>query len=263
MKLSIADKLALMLTSAGSQRRLAAYIGASHQQVGRWVKGARVNEETGNVTNEPRDALIRANIENAFKQYRTAVYAQSRHDRIAYAKDAPVNFYRLPGAPGLRVVAENTGALRQEVFDTAIRQHVESGQYYEISVRSIVNLQAYFDRGEEKYKAQRDRGGEVAERMKIHRASLEKRLNDGKNLLPIWTRRENTMNVSTETTLSHLHKKLREKHEPATSLPGTVFADQIMLTQLPPNYVQSPAKRTKKKSQVTASRKNIRGAGPK
>lgn len=256
MKLTYADKLAFMLASGPSQRALAAYIGASHQQVGRWVQGERVNTATGEVTNTPRDPLLRANINAAFSQYRKAVRAQATRDRIPYSHDAPLMFRRLrdhKGRPSLRVVAD-TGQVASGIVEAAMFDHIATGEYFECSVRSVIDLYTYLEEGEDTHAAARAKGGKVAERMLRSRDQLIKKIRDGHELLPIWTKRENvTPNVSPETALNRIKTKLRQRHEPHSHVPGAKLADQVMFSIKPAN-VQT----TKPKARKAAASKRRR-----
>lgn len=274
MRLQAADKLALMLTSAPSQRALAAYIGATHQQVGRWLQGERVNPATGAITNIPRDPAILANIDAAFSQYRRAVHAQARRDGLPYDSDIPINWHRLQtfkGAPSLRVVAERLNHLSPGLLDAAMYRQLASGEYYEVMVRSVVDLAVYISKGDERLgtPAQRrmtfrGKGARVARAQFDHRENLMNKLEQGRVLLPIWTKRVNILpGTNPDNAMTDVYAQLRQKHEPASSRPGTVLSDQVMFSLLPPNHPSRRVPARAKKPKAPTSRKNLRGRGPK
>lgn len=249
-----ADKLALMLTSAGSQRALARYLGCSHQQVGRWLQGERINPTTGEVSNIPRDPAILANINTAFGQYRKAVHQAARRDGVPYTPEAPALAKRLAftegpqkGQPGHRIVIEHTQHMRPDLLQQVFTAQAGTGQYFEVSVRSTVELARYFKQGEDRYRGKRT--GKTGERMLRNRESLKAKLAKGVMTSPIWTRRENVLpNVAPDIAFARVTSKIRQKHEPAAGAAGTVLADQIMFTQLPAATNGPSTKQTRKTS---------------
>jgi transcriptional regulator with XRE-family HTH domain len=264
MKLTPADKLALMLTSAGSQRKLAAYLGVSHQQVGRWLQGERVNPNTGAISNTPPPEAVR-NIGAAFGQFATAVRSGARAQGLPHDPALPVAVGRLllqfgprAGKPGLRAVIEHTNHMRPELFASVIESLAASGAYYEVSVRSVVDLALYFKRAEERMQGKRR-----SERQEGWRRQMRHRIQHGVTAAPMWSKRQNIDPRAIEPwrAMRQLSEKLRQKHEPATTLPGTKLADQVVLSTFPEDY--EPAKPKAKKSPRRSARKNIRGRGPK
>lgn len=93
MILSLADRLALIYTSAGSMRKVAAFTGLSHQQVGRILRNAE--SAKSNAHYESRADIV-AGVDTAFDIHSQVTREQARIDQIPFSKDIPVFNERLP-----------------------------------------------------------------------------------------------------------------------------------------------------------------------
>lgn len=153
MTLTPQEKLALALTSAGSQRALAKLVGVSHQKIGRWLREgipATIDPTTGYLIASagaktiPLDALPAIN--QAFEIHQDIAQAQAKADNLPYDPKTPIYARRInhqDGAVGNRVLVENTQYIRDELRDRVIESTARSKKYYKVTVRSIVNLYAY------------------------------------------------------------------------------------------------------------------------
>lgn len=255
MSLSLRDKLALAMTSAGSQRNLAKLVGVSHQKIGRWLREG----EEGGAKAIPADAAQA--IEQAFAIHKDVTRAQAAADRMPYNDRVPV-FINRPvlrdGTPGERVYIEQTQylgtRLRQEVLAAA---H-QSRQFVAVSARSTVNLYSYIKAKPTESLASIDR--------KIKQDSLasgfmarEQTQGRGANkAAPLFTKYENFTPGVTESrrSVAGVEQKLKQKHEPHTGSrnPGTQLADQILLQTIPNQY----AKKTPTGSKGTPTRVGAR-----
>jgi hypothetical protein len=269
MPLTLAHKLQLMMTSAPSQRALARYLGVSHQQLGRWIKGERINPSTGEITNVPTDRQTVANINAAFAQYRRAVREHNRRERTPYTPETPLPATRLiaqrdysgvkAGQPGRRVVVEGTGALSPELRRDALVGLMDSGDFIAASVRSVVDLMAYFKRGEVMYRGKRSRRLQGEKNRGQYRTALLKKIEAGFTSTPIYTKTVDARDAY--AAADDLMHQLREKHEPAALSPDSVVGDQFVFTTRSIPSHAKPKPTQKRPSQ--AARKGVRGRGPK
>ena len=92
MKLSLADKIALLYTSAGSQRQVSAAIGVSHQTVGRILLAA---SEGRSVAQYEKRADLLHNVDAAFELHKDLVRTVARQHQIPHSEAVPVYAERL------------------------------------------------------------------------------------------------------------------------------------------------------------------------
>lgn len=92
VKLSLADKIALIYTSAGSQRKVADAIGVSHQTVGRILLAA---SEGRSVAQYEKRADLLHSVDAAFELHRDLVRTVARQHQIPHSEAVPVYAERL------------------------------------------------------------------------------------------------------------------------------------------------------------------------
>lgn len=212
------EKLALSITSAGSQRQLAALVGVSHQKIGRWLREG----QAGGAKRIPDYALPGINL--AFELHKDVSRAQARRDRLPFDGNLPVyahrpNLRRVDQAtgfpiPGERVIVEPTQYMAPDMRERVIASFHASRQFATISVQSLVNLYSYIGIQERFASTQSGR--------KIFRLSLLQPFRDreikaaGSNArAPLNTKKENIMpDAEIGLALQGVRSKLREKHEP-------------------------------------------------
>ena len=254
--LTLQDKLALALTSAGSQRRLAALVGVSHQKIGRWLRegvSAIVDPTTGYVIRQagakeiPPDAA--AAINTAFKLHIAVSKDQAKADGIPFNSNYPV-FQSRPdlrtGAPGARVVVENTQYIKPDLRAKVIDAAQKSRRYLSASVRSTVNFVEY---------SRRLAAAEIAHKklrfdtpvnlgMQKMREFLAGRILPTDNALPIYTKRENISIDARANAAQAVEKKLRQKHQHT----AIDYADEFLfqLDERNRRQTNAPAKTTTK-----------------
>lgn len=248
MTFSTQDKLALMMTSAPSQRGLASLIGVSHQRVGRWLTiGQSAPDGTPSTVRPPTDPAILAAIDNAFAIHTQLAREQARADKIPFSKDAPVFAHRLPlidGTPGGRVVIPNTHRLSDSLRNKVIANGVKTKRYNNVSVRSTVDLKRYFQQAEKRYQSgnHRYQRGKAGSKTWANRAPLKEVLqsiqqaykageideqdtNIRKAIFTPYT----SMEFDPAQVLADVNHNLAQRHQPATGEKGTEFADEILL----------------------------------
>lgn len=246
--LSVQDKLALMMTAARSQRQLSSFTGISHQRIGRWL---RYGFE-GGAKNLPTDPVIISAIDSAFEIYREVCRDQAIVDGLHFNANYPVFAHRLlrqkrerfvtsdgeihyrplfdsRGRPimekGDRVSMGFTHWLSNELRDKIIAGAQRSNKYYHVSVGSMVNLQIYNKRSEERMRGKR----RTPEQLK-YKKQFQKRLRLGEQTGWVFTQYEySKADTPTDLMLNNIADRLRERHEPACNVPGTALAAQILL----------------------------------
>lgn len=251
MALSLADKLALIYTSAGSQRRVASLAGISHQKVGRILRG----EVTPRVLFDP--GLINS-VNLAFSIHKDITRSQARVDGLPYDSRAPVFIRRMPlkgGAPGDRVAANHTHWISDSLRNAWIASMQQSGKFAAASIGSIVNLVIYNKR------AEAAQGGKFRQPEQArHQQTIQNDiLSHTTPPAPLFVRPDDNLKITkwiatnkeirqmivqgqiytrltpldprfpTEAVLYDINSKLQEKHAPAVGEPGTMFANTVLL----------------------------------
>lgn len=231
-KLSLAEKLALIYTSAGSQRNIASLVGVSHQKIGRILKAGDV--AAGGYSADSRalkDPALNVAIDAAFSIHVQMAKEQARADKLPFSADIPVFYETLThsdGKKGNRVAAKNTHWLSNAQREQWIKSIQKTGKFYAATVRSVVNLKRYNKQSEQRHK----QAGSPRRPLKqaLHKTELEIRAKLGEEKAPIFTA---YTPLSTEfpisAILADMSEKLTRKHEPATGEQGTRLADQIVL----------------------------------
>ena len=267
MSLTTQEKLALMMTSAGSQRNLAALVGVSHQRIGRWLAGPNVDPDTGAITNEPRDPAILDAINQAFSIHRDVARQQSRIDRLPFNPALPVFMERMPfsdGRPGERVIAKHTQYITPFTRERVMIDAGQSKAFINVSLRSIVDLRKYNDRANAFAASDKARGVFRTQKQDEWRGAIRMALSDGIVQRPMYTQKEDffrfvltkgevaqVRSIKGEVVAGRLDAKLRNKHEPATGSKGTTVADEYLFQTFPletlPQHAKSKTRRRVKR----------------
>jgi hypothetical protein len=268
--LSLQDRIALIYTSAGSQRAVARQLGISHQKVGRILK---TGQEGGYRPDSKalRDPILIAQIERGFIDHKRIVRETAKAQGLPYSAAVPVFYGRLPRGVTRTEVDRQTGEIRRvpvidpatgrqqvELGDRAVAPHVhwlsdklrgdwiravhKTQKFAGVSIASLVNLKLYFKRADERMRGQkrtpeqRQWRKEMRERIKraeIQAASME---------ATVYTKTV-PMDFAAETVVKRIDRQLREKHQPATGpdLAGTKLAAQILLQIDPRGKDEKPA----------------------
>ena len=267
MPLSKQDKLALMMTSAKSQRALARQLGVSHQKVGRWLREG----ESKGVKAIPDSPEVSAAIQKAFEAHRDKSAQIAMEQGTPFNRYRPIYLERKPlrtGQLGDRVFGESTEFIRPYLRQTIMSDQQKTGRYISASVRSIINLELYFkDRAAEELQ---DRPRKISKKQ-LAAAMLKsfiKKERDDKNRivdkvepLPIYTRYSSISPLRAKDDvrgIEDIENQIRQKHEPATGLKGTVAADQFLFQLTPPGYAPK-----KSSGKSTANRRQTKGRGNK
>ena len=283
--LSLAEKLALIYTSAGSQRNVAALTGLSHQKVGRILKGEYAPDSK--ILSDPG---LRAAIDVALSIHTDIARSQARRDVIPFDASIPVYYARLPfkvfekveyidqltgevkekRVPvidpktgkqkidrGDRIAAQNTHWLSNDLRNAWIAATVKTKKFYAASVGSFVNLKKYNARADARF-----RGKERTEKQQRWRDQLKAREAAQKpgdiDSAPIFTRYVDVGRdgFSPMAAVQNIEDQLRQKHQPATGEPGTFLAQQILL-QFDTRRMEPP-RHEASKTRIQAPRKKAR-----
>jgi hypothetical protein len=230
------DQLALAFTGFRSMRAMASHLGVTHQKLGRWLRGE---------SSVPRDEFTQRGIAAMFSEH------VRRAKRAAHVQGlpwiGPVYLDRRPlkdGKPGDRVVINHTQYLSTEIRQLLIAGAQGTQEFFAVSIRSLVDLATYFNRAESEFRQSRKLRNESQQ---YARDQLRNQIRYGVTLQPIYTKIVNIGKfTSAGEAVRQIQQRLREKHEPATSLPGTVLADEMLFQLYPLNYAARPeAKRSK------------------
>jgi hypothetical protein len=273
--LSLADKLALIYTGAGSQRNVAALTGLSHQKVGRILKGEYAPDSK--VLSDPG---LRAAIDVALDIHTDVARAQARRDKLPFDESLPVFYSRLPMkvskledridrrtgevvrvkvpvidpatgrqkvAPGDRVAAQNVHFLSDALRNSWIAGKAKTKKFYAASVGSIVDIRIYKKRADA---AQR---GPRTERQRENRRQIVERVNAGAINVPMFTK-YTPLDFPARMIERDITDKLRTKHEPATGGPGTLLANQVLF-QIDTRNMEPTSDETRAKPRKTRSPK--------
>lgn len=280
---SLADRLALIYTSAGSQRNVAALVGISHQKVGRILKGEYAPD-----SKVLRDPGLIAAIDSAFRIHTDVARAQARRDGLPFDGNLPVFYAKLPFKvtrqvekidpktgevkidrvpvidpatgkqkvePGDRIAAQNTHWLSDALRSAWIAKTVATRKFYAASVGSFVNLKKYNARADARFrnKPRTDTQEKYREQLKEREA---RQIANQIDSAPIFTRYVPTGadGFSPQAAVNQINDQLRRKHEPATGEDGTFLAQQILL-QLDTRNMEPPRHEAAKTSAKKASKK--------
>lgn len=261
--LSLQDKLALALTSAGSIRELARRVGVTHQKISRWLREdpngtPEFDGRFRGVLHIPETAA-RA-IDRAYENHAEFVRGQAHEAGLPFNRAAPSAMFRVPlrkttpqGEPilGDRVIVDRSQWMHPELRNKIIQGAQDSGKYAIASVRSVIKLEDYFkDRAREEL---RERPRKISVKrlsgLMLKAWQERERKEHGRSIdadrpYPLYTARQfispHMAPRGTRDAVKDINAKLRQKHEPATGDPGTVLADQLLFQLLPPHY--SPQK---------------------
>lgn len=265
MKLSIADKLALIYTSAGSMRKVAGITGLSHQKVSRIMHRAF---DGGSVDYWERQLETHAAVEVAFDIHKDLARGVARRHELPFDGSIPVYAERMAlknhrlfvddtevfkgtldeigeyiddneleaGEYSIkRMLGDRVGALHLHWLSDRLRNHwLESMQktsaYVTASVGSLVNLPGYMQAAAKRINDFMKRGGVRTAEMIHARESLRLLVKDHVKIARIFTP-YSEMNAEFPPGLltASIDEKLQSRHAPAVDEPGTRLADQIML----------------------------------
>ena len=239
--LTLQDKLALIYTLAGSQTAVADFIGISRQKVGRIL---RPFELGGLKPDGPglRNPQLIATINAAFSIYKDIARDVARDHGLPFVPSVPIYMERLPltfthngqrylridartGKPilGQRVAAMQThwiGDATRRAWIVAVQQ---TGFFNNLSIRSTVDLIAYFDAGEERLEGKR--GGESDTRW-THRENLLRKIELGQTVGHIYTKYQNLdPRLPAHSIAAEIERVLRQRHQHCSLL----YADEYLL----------------------------------
>ena len=288
--LTLADRLALIYTSAGSQRNVAALTGLSHQKVGRILKGQYAPDSP-----VLRDPGLIAAVDVALSIHTDVARAQARRDGLPFDSALPVFYARLPFkvtrpvekidpvtgevkierepvidpatgkqkiVPGDRIAAQNTHWLSNDLRSSWIAKTVATKVFYAASVGSFVNLKKYNKQADARARENARRGTPRTERQEKYREQLKARearqIAGQIDSAPIFTRYVNVGadGFSPRAALNQIEDQLRQKHQPASGPdePGTLYAQQVLL-QLDTRRMEPPRHEAAKPARKTRAPK--------
>jgi hypothetical protein len=222
------EKLALAITSYGSQRALARALGVTHQKVGRWLKEGL----PGGVKAIP--APYTDPIDRVFANHVGAAAAQARADRIPFDPENPVFFKRgdplRNGDESKIFFAQNTEYIRPEARRRIYRNVIATKKILKASVGSKIDvLKAVSQSG---LASMRDKYDQRLGRMK------------SPEILPVFTKGIDVRGGAVRM-VDQIEKYIAEKHAPSAKDVGTEFLFQ--LTTVPGKRGKPKPKRSENK----------------
>ena len=222
--LTLQDKLALMLTSAGSQRVLARSIGISHQKVGRWLREglpATIDPTTGYLIHSAGIRQIPKAfsdvIQAAFNHHITVSRLQAQFDNIPFNSKIPTFDYRGQlrkvdrdgnQIKGDRVFTSDTQFISPELRDKIFDFRQASGKYLAASIRSV-----------------------VWNTWESGATGVNYRLTDRHYLKYAYTATENIQSNRRTSAIKSINKQLKSHYEPHAVIIGDEFVSQLMLVR--------------------------------
>lgn len=256
MKLTLQERVALIYTSQGSQRKTADLLGVSHQRVGR-ILHAGFPELGGYVPNSralKNPSLIDA-VSAGFSKHKKMARDIARKHGLPFDGSVPIYAARMEmqvrtrvvypdgmvgfelafkpdGTPikklGDRIAAKHTHFLSNRVREAWLKAMHRSGKYYGVSIQSIINLKLYNKQAEQRHRESEKRTRTESARM----GKLE--IQSGMRTAQIGSINTRYVDMRPdqfdfEQVINDINDKLISKHEPATGDPGTKLASEILL----------------------------------
>jgi hypothetical protein len=260
VNLTLAEKLALIYTSAGSQRAVAALVGISHQKVGRILRTGYEGGflPTSRALSDP--GLIAA-VNQGLAIHSDIARSQARVHGLPFTSALPVFYERKPITvtdpvqvgtyvdketgeikpkikyvprldskgrivtyPGDRVAALHTHWLSNRVRNSWFAFIQAAGKFYNASIGSVVNLVTYTKRADKENIGFRD-DGKTRDKDSITN-KIQQNVVQGM-IFTKYTAFERGLPIS--GILADMYGKLNQKHSPAVGDPGTALATQILL----------------------------------
>ncbi len=256
------------MTSAGSQRRLAAMLGITHQKLGRWLREG----EPGGVKAIPAEA--RGAIAQVFSIHRDIAKQQARVDGIPFDSNVPVLLQRpniqLNGkrVPGDRAIALNTEFIRDVDRSYFIRSMRATNAFHNVSVRSTIDWFVYMQ--DKEIERARDRAYAPRQMQLLQDGSIrvKRRTADGRikstiiaaDVRPVYTQRQSMLKGTRGVDIvDSIEKIMRERHSPA----ATRMADEYLFQLKPPGFDHDkprkiPPPKQAKKKRASASRERLK-----
>lgn len=249
MRLTIQEQVALLYTSQGSQRGVAALLGISHQKVGRILKAGY--PELGGYAANSRVLSSPALIETVAAGLSVHIDLCRRIARkhgLPFNSKLPLLAARMPlrtGELGDRVVVFNTHWISDRVRDAWLTAMQRSGKFISVSVRSVVDLRAYNRQADQRFKESRKRFR--SEQQSENKRSIKNKIDEGQFKSAIFTPYTDMRpGIYIEDTIARITEALQKRHEPATGSAGTSLADQYLL-QVAPNGNQAKQRKARKR----------------
>ena len=262
-------KLALAITSAGSQRNLAKLLGVTHQKVGRWLREG----EPGGIKQIPREATQIINV--VFDLHKRVTKDQAKVDRLPFDPQLPVYSYRptlRDGKPGERILISGTEFIRPDTRNAVFKSLQKSKQINAISVGSMVDIRSYLGLRANAtdddvlqaftVRGARDSGGrktlmqgfkDQIARTNKKRAAKGLKAGTLTQMGVYTTMTDFSPRADIGLSLRDINSKIRQKHEPHSAAP----ADQYLVQTLPGQYESfaQPKRQTAKEKRDSLKRK--------
>lgn len=240
--LTIQDKLSLIYTAAGSLRRVAAFTGLSRYRVTRLLKPFELD---GYPPSAPQffDSDLNAAVDVAFQIHKDLCRRTARAHNLPFTAEVPIYIERLPlttldqrtgkrklklDAQGRPKLGERVAALHTHwISDTLRARWIAAIQqtrfFYQISVRSEIDLAVYFDETEERFSKQR--APRTPQQWK-NREQFERKIALGQRVGYVYTTYQGLgSRFAPGYIAAEIMRQLRVKHQPA----ALNLADQYLL----------------------------------
>lgn len=229
MRLSLQDKIALIYSLAGSQRKTAEFIGISHQKVGRILRTG----QDGGFSKESKalssPELIGA-IDIAFEIHKQVAKQVARDHNIPFNSNIPIYYERKPfdnGVLGDRVVADHIHWVSDELKARFLASAQKTNKFANASFGSVVNWVIYRDKRESDFRRQQKRRTkqQIQNKATINN-KIQKEIVTGKVYTP-YTPMSNQ--IPTEYVINDIFTKLDQRHSTAAQGPNTALGKTLLL----------------------------------
>lgn len=240
--LTIKDRLSLIYTAAGSLTRLAAFTGLSRYRVTRLLKPFELG---GYAPSAPQffDPDLSAAVDAAFQIHKDLCQQTARAHNLPFTAEVPIYIERLPlttldqktgkrkpklDAQGRPKLGERVAAMHTQWISDALRARwiaaiQQTRFFYQISVRSKIDLAVYFAETEERFSKQS--APRTAEQWK-NREQFERKITLGQRVGHVYTTYQGLgPRFAPGHIAAEILRQLRVKHQPA----ALILADQHLL----------------------------------
>lgn len=264
MALTPRDKLSLAITSAGSMRRLADLIGASHQQIGRWLR-----EES------PIPLQWNRPIDIGFKIHTQITRDQAIAQRLPFIKDAPVYMRKGivrfgPDAGGItsRVITQHTQYLSDDLRREFLNRMFDTQTMYTAVIRSEIDAMLYAEnRAAQEYQRHPSKKKAMPRLAQTIESEFRKKLNRERDQiiykgepLHLYTKKSiflqtGKVRMTRKTAVESILGYLEDKHAPAAIALG-----DKMLFEIAPKHIKNDRTEIKSrtKTRKTTAKKSTR-----
>jgi hypothetical protein len=236
LKLTLAEKVAMLYTRVGTQSAVARELGISHQRVGRLLRTALGTKEPGAFEDDSpalKNKKLIESVEKAYTNHVEATRKLAKQQRLPFNKAAPPIFMaRMPhadGKPGNRVEAAHLHWVSDRLRESWLRSTRNSGKFYAVSVGSIVDLPRY-NRMANAIRSGQKLSGRRTKKQAYAKQQILNAINGGvaRGIMQAPLLRWEKNNKTNDEMMSALNDQLRQRHASAVGTEGTHLASRVL-----------------------------------